>query len=173
MKRRSRRGGAVVVMRREGWPAFFTVVGLVRVGWPDVLKGLGGEAREKGSGGLYFYFFRKKNGEKPLIKMRKGEELVDGVDDGDVALLQGISWCIDSQLQPEFIFSDCLNLVTKVNGDWQDLSALSGLVSQIRLLFSNFPEASLKYLPRQFNANAHCLAKDAIKSREEAHKELF
>ncbi|KAF4351330.1 hypothetical protein F8388_001543 [Cannabis sativa] len=113
MKRRSRRGGAVVVMRREGWPAFFTVVGL------------------------------------------------------------GISWCIDSQLQPEFIFSDCLNLVTKVNGDWQDLSALSGLVSQIRLLFSNFPEASLKYLPRQFNANAHCLAKDAIKSREEAHKELF
>ncbi|KAF4401550.1 hypothetical protein G4B88_001744 [Cannabis sativa] len=84
------------------------------------------------------------------------------------ALLQGISWCINSQLQPKFIFSDCLNLVTKVNSDWQDLSALSGLVSRIRLLFSNFPEASLKYLPRQFNADAYCLAKEAIRLREEA-----
>ncbi|KAF4356523.1 hypothetical protein G4B88_001071 [Cannabis sativa] len=64
------------------------------------------------------------------------------------ALLQGLLWCIDSQLQPKFIFSDCLNLVSKVNGDWQDLSALSGLVSRIRLLFSNFPEASLQYFPR-------------------------
>ncbi|KAF4353328.1 hypothetical protein F8388_015739 [Cannabis sativa] len=50
----------------------------------------------------------------------------------------------------------------------QDLSALSGLVSRIRLLFSNFPEASLKYLPRQFNADAHCLTKEAIRLREEA-----
>ncbi|KAF4394555.1 hypothetical protein F8388_020380 [Cannabis sativa] len=89
------------------------------------------------------------------------------------ALLQGISWCIDSQLKPEFIFFDCLNLVSKVNGDWQDHSALSGLVSQIRLFFSNFPKASLKYLPRQFNTAAHSLAKDAIRLREEGHEELF
>ncbi|KAF4350969.1 hypothetical protein F8388_021676 [Cannabis sativa] len=89
------------------------------------------------------------------------------------ALLEGISWCIESQLQPAFIFSDCLNLVSKVNGDWQDYSALSGLVSQFRLFFSNFLEASLKYLPRQFNIDAHCLAKDAIKLREEGREELF
>ncbi|KAF4361084.1 hypothetical protein F8388_016893 [Cannabis sativa] len=55
--------------------------------------------------------------------------------------------------------------VSKVNGDWQDHSALSGLVSQIRLFFSNFPDASLKYLPRQFNTAAHSLAKDAIRLR--------
>ncbi|KAF4368742.1 hypothetical protein G4B88_003615 [Cannabis sativa] len=52
-------------------------------------------------------------------------------------------------------------------GSWQDHSALSGLVSQIRILFSNFPEASLHFLPRQFNMDAHGLAKEAIRSREE------
>uniref|UniRef100_A0A803PZ99 Reverse transcriptase domain-containing protein n=1 Tax=Cannabis sativa TaxID=3483 RepID=A0A803PZ99_CANSA len=89
------------------------------------------------------------------------------------ALLQGLSWCIDSQLQPEFIFSDYLNLVSNVKGNWQDHSVLSGLVSQIKLFFSNFPEASLKYLPRQFNTAAHRLAKDAIRLREEGHEELI
>ncbi|KAF4384178.1 hypothetical protein F8388_001416 [Cannabis sativa] len=58
-------------------------------------------------------------------------------------------------------------------GDWQDHSALSGLVSQIRLFSFTFPEASLKYLPRQFNTAAHCLAKDAIRLREEGHEEFF
>uniref|UniRef100_A0A803P9U8 Reverse transcriptase domain-containing protein n=1 Tax=Cannabis sativa TaxID=3483 RepID=A0A803P9U8_CANSA len=84
------------------------------------------------------------------------------------ALLQSLLWCLDFHLHPKFVFSDCLNLVSKVNNDWQDLSALSGLVSRIRLLFSNFPEASLHYLPRQFNTDAHGLAKEAIRSREEA-----
>uniref|UniRef100_A0A803PUH8 Reverse transcriptase zinc-binding domain-containing protein n=1 Tax=Cannabis sativa TaxID=3483 RepID=A0A803PUH8_CANSA len=83
------------------------------------------------------------------------------------ALLQSLLWCLDSQLSPKFIFSDCLNLVYKVNSAWQDHSALSGLVSQIRMLFSNFPEASLHFLPRQFNMDAHGLAKEAIRSREE------
>ncbi|XP_060967332.1 uncharacterized protein LOC115719982 [Cannabis sativa] len=63
--------------------------------------------------------------------------------------------------------------VSKVNGDWQDHSTLSGLVSQIRLFFSNFSDASLKYLPRQFNTAAHSLAKDAIRLREEGHEGLF
>uniref|UniRef100_A0A803NH21 RNase H type-1 domain-containing protein n=1 Tax=Cannabis sativa TaxID=3483 RepID=A0A803NH21_CANSA len=63
--------------------------------------------------------------------------------------------------------------VSKVKGDWQDHSALSGLVSQIRLFSFTFPEASLKYLPRQFNTAAHCLAKDAIRLREEGHEEFF
>ncbi|KAF4346150.1 hypothetical protein G4B88_021468, partial [Cannabis sativa] len=54
------------------------------------------------------------------------------------ALLQSLLWCLDSQLSPKFVFSDCLNLVSKVNSAWQDNSALSSLVSQIRLLFSNF-----------------------------------
>ncbi|KAF4346552.1 hypothetical protein G4B88_011052 [Cannabis sativa] len=42
------------------------------------------------------------------------------------ALLQSLKWCIDSQFSPQVVFSDCLNLVSKVNGDWQDNSALSG-----------------------------------------------
>ncbi|KAF4354610.1 hypothetical protein F8388_009601 [Cannabis sativa] len=41
------------------------------------------------------------------------------------ALLQSLNWCIDSQFTPQVVFSDCLNLVSKVNGDWQDNSALS------------------------------------------------
>ncbi|KAF4388884.1 hypothetical protein G4B88_012643 [Cannabis sativa] len=44
------------------------------------------------------------------------------------ALLQSLKWCIDSQFSPQVVFSDCLNLVSKVNGDWQDNSALSGLI---------------------------------------------
>ncbi|KAF4346740.1 hypothetical protein G4B88_019078 [Cannabis sativa] len=83
------------------------------------------------------------------------------------ALLHSLLWCLDSQLSPKFVFSDCLNLVSKVNSEWQDHSALSGLVSRIRMLFSNFPEASLHFLPRQFNMDAHGLAKEAIRSREE------
>ncbi|KAF4392018.1 hypothetical protein F8388_004347 [Cannabis sativa] len=82
------------------------------------------------------------------------------------ALLQSLKWCIDSQFSPQVVFSDCLNLVSKVNGAWQDNSALSGLVSRIRLLFSNFPGASLQFLPRQFNMNAHNCAREALRSRE-------
>ncbi|KAF4396784.1 hypothetical protein F8388_004752 [Cannabis sativa] len=82
------------------------------------------------------------------------------------ALLQSLKWCIDSQFTPQVVFSDCLNLVSKVNGDWQDNSALSGLVSCIRLLFSNFPGASLQFLPRQFNVEAHNCAREALRSRE-------
>ncbi|KAF4374234.1 hypothetical protein G4B88_027460 [Cannabis sativa] len=89
------------------------------------------------------------------------------------ALMQGISWCIASQLKPDFIFSDCQNLVSKVNGVWKDHSALSGLVFQIRLLFSNFPDDSLLHLIRQFNTTTHSLAKEAFRLREEAHEELF
>ncbi|KAF4347516.1 hypothetical protein G4B88_002065 [Cannabis sativa] len=51
--------------------------------------------------------------------------------------------------------------------DWRDHSALSGLVSQIHSLFSNFPDASLHFLPRQFNVDAHGLAKEALRSRED------
>ncbi|XP_060959162.1 uncharacterized protein LOC133030439 [Cannabis sativa] len=82
------------------------------------------------------------------------------------ALLESLRWCLDSQLSPKVVFSDCLNLVSKVNSAWQDNSALSGLVSRIRLLFSNFPDASLQYLPRQFNMEAHGLAKEALRQRE-------
>ncbi|KAF4403493.1 hypothetical protein G4B88_008139 [Cannabis sativa] len=84
------------------------------------------------------------------------------------ALLQSLRWCLDSQLSPKFVFSDCLNLVSKVNSDWQDNSALSGLVSRIRLLFSNFPDASLHFLPRQLNMDAHGLAKEALRPREDS-----
>ncbi|KAF4391432.1 hypothetical protein G4B88_005503 [Cannabis sativa] len=82
------------------------------------------------------------------------------------ALLQSLKWCIDSQFSPQVVFSDCLNLVSKVNGDWQDNSALSGLVSRTRLLFSNFPGASLQLLPRHFNLEAHNCAREALRSRE-------
>ncbi|KAF4404311.1 hypothetical protein G4B88_014767 [Cannabis sativa] len=82
------------------------------------------------------------------------------------ALLQSLNWCIDSQFTPQVVFSDCLNLVSKVNGDWQDNSALSGLVSRIRLLFSNFPGASLQFIPRQFNMEAHNCAREALRFRE-------
>uniref|UniRef100_A0A803PK91 Reverse transcriptase zinc-binding domain-containing protein n=1 Tax=Cannabis sativa TaxID=3483 RepID=A0A803PK91_CANSA len=75
------------------------------------------------------------------------------------AHLDGIAWCLSSQLKLEFMFTDCLNLVSKVNGHWKDQSTLSSLVLKIRHSFSNFPDASLKYFPRQFNANAHSLAK--------------
>ncbi|KAF4377889.1 hypothetical protein F8388_018490 [Cannabis sativa] len=82
------------------------------------------------------------------------------------ALLQSLLWCLDSQLRPKFIFSNCLVLVSKVNSDWHDRSALSGLVSRFRWLFSNFPEASLHFLPRQLNMDAHGLAKEALRLRE-------
>ncbi|KAF4350251.1 hypothetical protein G4B88_020464 [Cannabis sativa] len=45
------------------------------------------------------------------------------------ALYHGLSWCLSSQLMPGFIFSDCLNLVSKVNGTWKDNSAISSLVA--------------------------------------------
>ncbi|XP_060972565.1 uncharacterized protein LOC133038430 [Cannabis sativa] len=83
------------------------------------------------------------------------------------AHLDGLAWCLSSQLKLEFMFTDCLNLVSKVNGHWKDQSTLSSLVLKIRHSFSNFPDASLKYFPRQFNANAHSLAKEAIRLREE------
>ncbi|KAF4378507.1 hypothetical protein G4B88_027567 [Cannabis sativa] len=82
------------------------------------------------------------------------------------ALLEGLSWDLSLQLQPDLIFTDYLNLVSKVNGEWNDNFALSSLVSKIRQSFSNFPAASLHHLPRQFNAEAHHLAKEALRQRE-------
>uniref|UniRef100_A0A803PCV1 Reverse transcriptase domain-containing protein n=1 Tax=Cannabis sativa TaxID=3483 RepID=A0A803PCV1_CANSA len=89
------------------------------------------------------------------------------------ALYHGLSWCLSSQLMPRFIFSDCLNLISKVNGTWKDNSALSSLVAQIRLSFSNFHGVSFLHLPRQLNTSAHSLAKEAIRMREDDHEDSF
>ncbi|KAF4401685.1 hypothetical protein G4B88_000733 [Cannabis sativa] len=89
------------------------------------------------------------------------------------ALYEGIQWCMSSQLNPRFIFSDCLNLVTKVNGNWQDYSSLSTLIQKIRFSFSSFPEASLLHLPHQLNNNAHSLAKAAFRLRDEDLEDSF
>ncbi|KAF4374440.1 hypothetical protein F8388_015991 [Cannabis sativa] len=80
------------------------------------------------------------------------------------ALLEGLSWCLSFQMQ----FTDCLNLVLKVNGQWQDNSALSSLVSKIRQSFSNFSAASLHHLSRQFNTESHNSAKEALRQRKDS-----
>ncbi|KAF4368638.1 hypothetical protein G4B88_020034 [Cannabis sativa] len=72
-----------------------------------------------------------------------------------------------NQLKSNLIFTDCLNLVSKVNGTWKDQSALSSLVSKIRQSISNFPDASLQHLPHHFNVQAHSLAKEAIRQQED------
>ncbi|KAF4390056.1 hypothetical protein F8388_002998 [Cannabis sativa] len=83
------------------------------------------------------------------------------------ALHEGLQLCITSNLTPRFIFSDCLNLVSKVNGNWHATLQC--------LLLSNRSEPSspdsLKLLccmfPRQRNGNAHSLAKLALRLRDE------
>uniref|UniRef100_A0A803PSF4 Reverse transcriptase domain-containing protein n=1 Tax=Cannabis sativa TaxID=3483 RepID=A0A803PSF4_CANSA len=52
------------------------------------------------------------------------------------ALCEGLQWCLSSNLTPRFIFSDCINLVSKVNGNWHDYSPLSTLILQIRTFLS-------------------------------------
>ncbi|KAF4378945.1 hypothetical protein F8388_022032 [Cannabis sativa] len=64
------------------------------------------------------------------------------------ALYEGLKWCVASNLQPRFVFSDCLNLITKVNGNWQDNSSLSSLVQRIRTFLSSFPEATLMHVKK-------------------------
>ncbi|XP_060965331.1 uncharacterized protein LOC133034293 [Cannabis sativa] len=119
----------------------------------------------KGLTGTSFVF---KRGYQTVLasQYRRLPGVVSPIFSEGQALLQSLKWCIDSQFTPQVVFSDCLNLVSKVNGDWQDNSALSGLVSRIRLLFSNFPSASLQFLPRQFNVEAHNCAREALRSRE-------
>ncbi|KAF4356959.1 hypothetical protein F8388_015935 [Cannabis sativa] len=89
------------------------------------------------------------------------------------ALYEGLQWCMTSQLNPRFIFSDCLNLVSKVNGNWQDYSSLSTLIQKIRSFLSRFPEASLLHVARQLNHNAHSLAKAALRLRDEDLEDSF
>ncbi|KAF4367792.1 hypothetical protein F8388_016615 [Cannabis sativa] len=67
--------------------------------------------------------------------------------------------------------SGAANSSSVVNGNWQDNSALSSLVAQIRHSFSDFPGVSFQYLPRQLNTSAHFLAKEAIRLREDAHED--
>uniref|UniRef100_A0A803P208 Reverse transcriptase zinc-binding domain-containing protein n=1 Tax=Cannabis sativa TaxID=3483 RepID=A0A803P208_CANSA len=76
------------------------------------------------------------------------------------ALAAGLQWCLSSNLTPEYIFSNCLNLVSKVKGNWHDHSPLSTLVHQIRTFLSRFPETSLLHVSRQHNDKA-TLAKQA------------
>ncbi|KAF4376230.1 hypothetical protein F8388_018899 [Cannabis sativa] len=77
------------------------------------------------------------------------------------ALYEGLNWCVASNLQPRFVFSDCLNLITKDN------SSLSSLVQRIRTFLSSFPEATLLHVQRQHNDKAHSLAKLALRLRDE------
>ncbi|KAF4404012.1 hypothetical protein G4B88_014468 [Cannabis sativa] len=83
------------------------------------------------------------------------------------ALAEGLQWCLSSNLAPAYIFSDCLNLVSKVNGNWHDHSPLSTLVHKIRTFLSRFPEASLLHVSRQHNDKTHSLAKQALRLRDE------
>ncbi|KAF4357147.1 hypothetical protein G4B88_017324 [Cannabis sativa] len=83
------------------------------------------------------------------------------------ALYEGLNWCVSSNLQPRFVFSDCINLISKVNGNWHEYSPLSSLVHQIRTFLSRFPEATLLHVPRQHNDKAHSLAKLALRPRDE------
>ncbi|KAF4349724.1 hypothetical protein G4B88_030938 [Cannabis sativa] len=83
------------------------------------------------------------------------------------ALYEGLNWCVSSNLQPRFVFSDCINLISKVNGNWHDNSPLSSLVHRIRTFLSSFPEATLLHVPRQHNDKPHSLAKLALRPRDE------
>ncbi|KAF4363457.1 hypothetical protein F8388_016585 [Cannabis sativa] len=65
------------------------------------------------------------------------------------------------------LLEDFLHIVSKVNGQWQDNSALSSLVLKIRQSFSNFPATSLHHISRQFNIDAHSSAKDALMQRKD------
>uniref|UniRef100_A0A803PKB0 Reverse transcriptase domain-containing protein n=1 Tax=Cannabis sativa TaxID=3483 RepID=A0A803PKB0_CANSA len=64
------------------------------------------------------------------------------------ALCEGLQWCLSSNLTPRFIFSDCINLVSKVNGNWHDYSPLSTLVHR-RNLPLQLPSVTLSHVSRQ------------------------
>ncbi|KAF4379874.1 hypothetical protein G4B88_021007 [Cannabis sativa] len=83
------------------------------------------------------------------------------------ALLEGLIWCQNSQVQPLLVLSDRLQLTNKINSKWQDNSTLSGLVLKIRQSLSTLSTVSFMNIPRIENVEAHKCAKEALRRKED------
>ncbi|KAM6584731.1 hypothetical protein CsatB_011733 [Cannabis sativa] len=80
-----------------------------------------------------------------------------------VALLVGLRWAQDVGLPVEKVFSDSLSLVSALEGQTVYLNELGVIFSDIKVLLSSFPGASLSHVSRNFNVEAHRLAKHALR----------
>ncbi|KAM6574426.1 hypothetical protein CsatA_022753 [Cannabis sativa] len=80
-----------------------------------------------------------------------------------VALLVGLRRAQDVGLPVEKVFSDSLSLVSALEGQTVYLNELGVIFSDIKVLLSSFPGASLSHVSRNFNVEAHRLAKHALR----------
>ncbi|XP_030479464.2 uncharacterized protein LOC115696715 [Cannabis sativa] len=79
-----------------------------------------------------------------------------------LSLRSSLLWCYNIKIPLAVIETDSKVLVEKIRNEKSDLSALSDVIQDIRLSLSYFPTASIRYIARSFNRNAHCLARKAL-----------
>uniref|UniRef100_A0A803PV88 Reverse transcriptase domain-containing protein n=1 Tax=Cannabis sativa TaxID=3483 RepID=A0A803PV88_CANSA len=85
-----------------------------------------------------------------------------------LALKAGLNWCQHIKIPLALVETDSKLLVDKVLGGKNDLSALSDIVTDIRNSLSFFPNVILRHTRRQFNGDAHNLARRALGLDEES-----
>ena len=79
-----------------------------------------------------------------------------------MALLMGLIWAGSIGLQVNAIFSDSLSVVKALLNSVVPNNELGVIFSDIKVLLSNLPGASLSHVSRKFNVAAHRLAKHAL-----------
>uniref|UniRef100_A0A803QCJ3 Reverse transcriptase domain-containing protein n=1 Tax=Cannabis sativa TaxID=3483 RepID=A0A803QCJ3_CANSA len=84
-----------------------------------------------------------------------------------LALRAGLIWCHHIKILLAVVDADSKMLVNRVLGRKSDLLALSDVVEDIRSSLSLFPNVILRHTSKQFNCNAHSLARRALGQDEE------
>ncbi|XP_074360474.1 uncharacterized protein LOC141700662 [Apium graveolens] len=79
-----------------------------------------------------------------------------------LALLVGLRWVQMIGLPVKFFFSDSLSMVQALNNTNAYHNELGILLSDIKILLTEFPEASVSHVNRSYNVVAHNLAKQAL-----------
>ena len=85
-----------------------------------------------------------------------------------LALIVGLQWAQYIGLSIKVISSDSLTLVQALNNNTSYNNEVGILLTDIKMLLTNCPEATISHVGRKYNFAAHHLAKHALQLDDEA-----
>lgn len=114
--------------------------------------------------GLAAIFRVNKRVQAVLSKPLKGTLSIFQAE--SLAILVRLRWAQTIGLPIKMVLSDSLSLVQALNSTNSYHNELGMIFHDIRVLLSNFSGASVSYVSRKFNTEAHKLAREALQLEE-------